>query len=282
MSNAYSYNETVKIAKSIKANVEKSYKLGENPQWAYFIARQILKPKVDVKKWYIKPAPSPSGDNVSRQIIKKDYLDMASRLVKYCDNNKTMPNYISVGDKKVKVNDYVYMFARILVYYDTYKALPNYANVNSKAFTKPVETKNDVYNYFVKVFGSFDNTIDGALRKIAGRKYGYYYDDKFSNKESIDRIKAGKGINCTDSCHVFYNIMLQLIELGKYKKVECLHIKCRGGDGHVRLRITLKDGSYIYRDPAAVLNGNGITANWCSNGTLLSVNPTWFMQNIRR
>ena len=282
MSEYYTYNEIITQAKKIKNNVEKEYKLGENPQWSYFICKAIITPKKNVTKFYIKPAPASSGDNFGRQIIKKDYMDMAKRLVKYCDTNKTLPNYITVNGKKMKVNDYVYMFARILVYYATNGQFPNYANVNSQAFTKPVVTTNDVYNYFVKVFGSFDNTIDGALKKIAGKGYGYYYDDVYSNKTAIDRMKAGKGVNCTDSCHVFYNIMQQLIALGKYKKVECLHIKCKGGDGHVRLRITAKDGSYFYRDPAAVLDSGVITKNWCSNGTLLSVNPSWFTQNLKR
>ena len=281
MTDYYTYNETVKIANNIKTNVEKTYKLGENPQWSYFIARQIVKPNTNVAKWYIKPAPKSAGDNISRQIVKKDYMDMANRLVKYCDNNKTLPNYITTNGLKVKVDDYCYMFARILAYYDKNKAWPNYANVNSKAFTKPTETTNDVYTYFVKVFGSFGDTIDGALSKISGRGYGYYYDDRYSNKQSIDRMKNRQGVNCTDSCHVFYNIMTALIKKGKYRKVECLHVKCRGGDGHVRLRITMNDGTKIYRDPACTLSSGG-TCNWCLNGTLLAVNPSWFLSNLQR
>ena len=282
MSDYYTYSEIVQHANSIKKGVAKEYKLVENPQWVYWICHAILTPKKNIPKFKVNPAPKQSGDNLSRQIIEKDYKDMASRLVKFVDTNKTLPNYIIINGKKMKMQDYVYMFSRILVYYFNNGTYPRYAEVNSKAFTKPTETVNEVYDYFVKVFGKFDNTIDGALKKIAGKGYGYYYDDKYSNKEAIDRMKTGKGVNCTDSCDVFYNIMLQLIELGKYKKVECLHIKCRGGDGHVRLRITLKDGSYIYRDPAAVLDSGVITKNWCSNGTLLAVNPSWFMNNLKR
>ena len=280
MSDKYTYEETVKVARNIKNNVEKNYKLGENAQWGYFIAKQIIK-KGDVPKWYIKPANKSQGDNISRQIIKKDYVDIANRFIKYCDANKQMPNYISYGSLKLKVNDYVYMFARILVYLADKKAYPNYVTVNSKAFTKPSETTNEVYEYFKDVFGSFGDTIDGALAKVSKKGYGYYYDDKYSNKESIRRMKNGQGVNCTDSCHVFYNIMKELIRKGKYKKVECLHIKCQGGDGHVRLRITLKDGTKIYRDPACTLSSGG-TCNWCMNGRLLSVDPSWFMSNLNR
>ena len=282
MSDYYTYSEIVQKANNIKKGVPKEYKLVENPQWVYWICRAILTPKKNIPKFKVNNAPKPSGDNLSRQIIEKGYKDMASRLIKFVDTNKTLPNYIVINGKKMKMQDYVYMFSRILVYYFNNGTYPRYAEVNSKAFTKPTETVNEVYDYFVKIFGKFDNTIDGALKKIAGKGYGYYYDDKYSNKEAIDRMKTGKGVNCTDSCQVFYNILLQLIEFGKYKKVECLHIKCRGGDGHVRLRITMNDGAYIYRDPAAVLNGNGITSNWCSNGTLLAVNTSWFMNNLKR
>ena len=279
MSDYYTYADTVKIANNIKNNVEKSFKLGENTQWSYFIARQIIKPKNNVQKWYIKPAPSPKGDNISRQILKKDYMDMANRLVKYCDNNKVLPNYITVNGLKMKVNDYTYMFARILVYYDKNKAYPNYAEANSQAFTKPTQNTDTVYDYFTKVFGKV-STIDDALAKISGRGYGYYYDDKYSNKQSIDRMKNKQGVNCTDSSQVFYHIGKAL-----GYDVKSVHIKCKGGDGHIRLQFRHSKntgGKWINRDPASVLNGNGVTSNWCLNGTVLGYDPNWFKQNLNR
>ena len=66
-------------------------------------------------------------------------------------------------------------------------------------------------------------------------------------------MKNRKGVNCTDSCHVFYNLGLEFVKQGKYKKVECLHVKCKSGDGHVRLRFTLPNGEKFYRDPASTL-----------------------------
>ena len=61
------------------------------------------------------------------------------------------------------------------------------------------------------------------------------------------------------------------------------HVLCSGGDGHVRLRITLNDGDYIYRDPACTLSDNGETyCNWCMNGELLAIDPDWFLENLNR
>lgn len=278
----YTYKQVLGVAKACQANIKKEYKLGVTSKWSYFFAKAILQPN-KVYNQFNYPAPQqPHGDYLSRQITMNDCLDCCKRLVKYVETNKRMPNYIAWKNFKISPALFTEVLSRVLIYYDTHKTLPKYANINSKAFTEETETVNEVYSYFIKVFGTFDNTIDGALRKIAGKGYGYYYDDQYSNKESINRMKTGQGVNCTDSCQVFYNIMLQLIKLGKYKRVECLHVKCSGGDGHVRLRITLNDGTYIYRDPAAVLDSGNITHNWCSNGTLLSVNPGWFLNNINR
>ena len=281
MSEYYTYSEIVTKAKNIKTGVEKEYKLVENTQWSYFIAKAILTPKKNITKFKINAASKSTGDDFGRQIVKKDYIDMANRFVKYVDKNKTLPNYITVNNKKMKVNDYVYMFARILVYYATNNQWPAYANVNSKAFTKPTESKNEVYEYFTKVFGKV-NTIDDAFAKVKERGYAYYYDDVYNNKTSIDRMKANKGVNCTDSCHVFWNIGKAL-----GYEVKCIHVKCSGGDGHVRLQFKHKTntkGNWVNRDPAAILSKNGkpLSYIWCANGTKLAENPKWFLNNLYR
>lgn len=276
------YKKILSKAKECKTNVKKEYKLGVSKKWCYYFAKAILKPKTDIKKIDFEKEATPQATHISRQISKNDYIDLAKRLTTYVEKHHQLPNYVSYKDYKVKIKLLTYVFAKILLHYHKDGKLPDKVTINSKVFTKPVETTNEVYNYFVKTFGSFNNTIDGALTKIAGKGYGYYYDDAYSNKEAILRMKQGKGVNCTDSCQVFYNIMLQLIALKKYKKVECLHVKCSGGDGHVRLRITLNDGTKIYRDPAAVLDSGSVTHNWCLNGTLLAIDPSWFKNNLNR
>lgn len=276
----YTYPTIVSKAKEVKKTVESEYKLPFSTM-VYYICKAILKPKQNVKKIKIDKAEKSTGDYFSRQIYKSTYIDMAERLCAYVEKHNQLPNNIKDNKGKLmKVSDYVYMFSRVLVYYDKNGSLPAYANVNSKAFTKPTETTNEVYDYFVKVFGKIF-CIDDALDKINKKGYGYYYDDVYSNKETIDRMKQGKRVNCTDSCHVFYNLGLAFIKQGKYKKVECLHIMCSGGDGHVRLRFTLPNGEKFYRDPACTLSDGGY-CNWCLNGTLRAIDPSWFMANLHR
>ena len=278
MSN-YTYASIVAKAESIKKNVEKEYELGEASTWSYYIAKEVIKRTKTVEKIKIGGASKSTGNDFGRQISKSDYLDMAKRLCKYVESHNQLPNNIKTGNKLMRVSDYTYMFARILVYYDTNKKLPSKANVNSKAFVKPSESTDGVYDYFVKTFGKV-TCIDDALEKIAGRGYGYYYDDVYSNRQSIDRIKNRQGVNCTDSTAVFYHIGKAL-----GYEVRAVHVKCRGGDGHIRLQLkhpTRTGGSWINRDPAAVLDSGVITKVWCLDGTILAYQPQWFLQNLNR
>jgi len=278
----YSYMEIVKQATLCYNNTKKEHRNGISSKWAYYISKAILKPNYDVGKIKLQNADNPTGNYISRGVQKKDYLEIIERYIKYVEKHHRIPNYVTIDKIKVKPRLYTAFVSYILYKYHRDKKLPAKQNINSKIYKKPVETTNEVYNYFIDVFGSFGNTIDGALSKIAGHGYGYYYDDIYTNHEAINRMKNGKGVNCTDSCQVFYNIMQQLIALKKYKKVECLHVKCQGGDGHVRLRITLNDGTKIYRDPAAVLDSGNVTHNWCMNGTIIAIDPNWFMANLNR
>ena len=145
---------------------------------------------------------------------------------------------------------------------------------------EPKTYEQELLEYFNSVFDSDVRSIDEALELVQSKGYGYYYDDQYSNYTSINRMANGQGVNCTDSCQVFFNIG---VALGY--EVHCLHIGCSGGDGHVRLKLrhdVNTDGEWIYRDPAAVLNGNSISSNWCSNGVLWDIDPSWFMENLYR
>ena len=280
----YTFAEIVKSARLCKKSVENNQKLKVSVKWGYYYAKAILNPNKNIKTIPLDVAPKPHGDYISNQISKKDYLDCCKRIVAFIEKNKKMPNYVTWKSKKIRTRDYVYNLAKILVWYADHKnTLPAMNNINTKVWVKPKEYSEKIYDYFVKRLGKFNNTIDGALSLIDGNGYAGYSDDYYSNKTSIDRMANGSGINCTDSCHVFYNIAKHLIKLGKYKKVQCIHVGCRySGTGHVRLRLQLNDGDWIYRDPASVLDGNGVTSNWCMDGEYWATDPSWFMENLNR
>ena len=274
------YSDILSKAKQIKTSVEKEYKLPFSTP-VYYICKAILKPKTEIPSVKVEMASKSTGDYISNQIYKTTYLGMAERLTKYVETNGKLPNYITaiVSDKtyKIKVSDYVYMFSRILIYYDTNGKLPSYANVTSKSFTKPTETGNTVFDYWVKKFGFKPTCIDDVCDYIRDHfTYEFYFDDKKSNREVIDS-KAG---NCTDLAQMTVNMG---IAMGY--QWEAIHTQCRqSGTGHIYPRFR-KTGEWFTRDVACIADESRYCV-WCDvsdgRGYLLAKNPSWFMQNLQR
>ena len=157
----------------------------------------------------------------------------------------------------------------------------NKITIKEQPKPQPKSYSQQILEAFEAKFGSV-STIDGALAKVCDWGYAYYYDDRYSNLESINRIYRGLGINCTDACHLFWHIAKAL-----GYEVRCIHVGCRGGDGHGRLQFrhpSRTGGSWINRDPAAVLsaNGQGVTYCWCLDGTTWAIDPSWFLENLYR
>ncbi len=275
------YVDILNSAKTIKNNVEKNYELGKSPKWSYYHAKVILKGKKDVKDVQIYNAKKNTGNNLSRQIKQSTYIDMAKRFTKYVEENHQLPNNIRVNDSKVmRVTDYCYMFANIVVYYSKNKALPKTIDVNSKAFVKPTEPANEVLAYFQKKTGikltCIDDFCDWCRDEVT---YEFYYDDKKSNKEVIDS-KAG---NCTDLSQLAVNIGEGLKYDWKTNHVQCN----QSGTGHIYplfRKAGVNGGEYFARDVACIADESRYCI-WCeagNGGSLLAVNPNWFLQNKNR
>ena len=184
-----------------------------------------------------------------------------------------LPAYVTGTDgTKYYLDAYVDMANRVSAYEVLNGTSPNIVYLKKENTTS--QTSGTVTKMFKDAFGDFGNTIDGALTKIQGRGYGYYYDDKYCTQSTINAMKNRNGVNCTDATQVFYRLA---IELGYTAQI--IHVKCRGGDGHVRLKLS-KNGSTFYRDPASVLDGGSISSNWCMDGTTLAVNPGWVFSQM--
>lgn len=143
-----------------------------------------------------------------------------------------------------------------------------------------VSTNTPTLDLFEKYFGQC-KTIDDALAKIRGRGYAYYYNSQYNTATTIERIYNKKGVNCTDSAQLFYRLAYDMNN--KYgTKYECqfVHVFCQSGTGHIRLRFKRGNESWWYRDPSAVLDGNSITYNWCSNGRVNAYNPSWIFSDL--
>ena len=272
------YKTTLTKAKQIKKGVETEYKLVASTP-VYYICKQILKPKTNVGEIEISLAKQSQGDYYSRQIYHSTYIMMAEKLVDYVEKNHQLPNYITDNhNKKMKVRDYVYMFSRILVYYDTNGKLPKYAIVNSKAYNKPTETGNEVYDYACKKFGKKFTSLDDILEYVANHfTYEFYYDDHKSNKQVTD-TQAG---NCTDLLQWLCN----MVEALGYEW-KCVHVSCRqSGTGHVWGKFkhpTNTSGEWVNRDIACCADNGSVRCIWCEDGYVNAYNPSWWLSNLQR
>ena len=273
------YKKILKRAKQTKHNVETNYTVGIPIQWSYLFAKSIQNPKHDVegKKDIGKP-PKPFGTYISRQIPQKDYQQIAKDLISFVDRHGRMPNYVKWGNYKIRARLYHYMFARIVVYTHEHGKLPLQVQVNSKAFTKPTEPANEVYTYTTKKYGIKFTTLDDILEYVANNfTYQYYYDDSKSNKEVTD-TKSG---NCTDLLQWLCN----MVEPLDYEW-QCIHVQCRqSGAGHVFGKFRHKQNTgneWVLRDIAAVADNGDIHSIWCSDGDILAVNPSWWLENLHR
>ena len=197
------------------------------------------------------------------------------------DNSSSLtflPTTVTGTDRKQYAKAcYVDMANRVSAYEVTNNVSPRYVTVRESA---PVSDKNtEILRKFEETFNVKLTDFDSFLSVIKGRKYSGYFNSLYSTLKTIQRIFKKLGVNCVDSAQLGYVIALAL-----GYEVQFVHVKCSSGTGHVRLRLkhpVYTEGEWIYRDPAAVLNGNGIRSNWCtSNYTLLAYDPAWVMTDI--
>lgn len=220
------------------------------------------------------------GDNVVADPLVSEFVECA-----IVDNSKDttfLPAYVSNKNGKKYYKDcYIDMANRVSAYEVNNGKSPTIVyvqNPNTNSTTATTTTVNSTYETFVKYFGPVTD-IDSCLSKIQGRGYSGYYNSKYNNTTSIKRMYNKQGINCTDSAQVFYKLALAL-----GYDVQFVHVRCSSGTGHIRLRLkhpVNTEGSYILRDPASVLSGNGIRSNWCTSGyTLLAYDPAWIFTDL--
>lgn len=214
------------------------------------------------------------GDNVALDGMVAEYVECA-----IFDNTDLsfLPAHVTCSDglTKLYLNSYVDMANRVSAYEVLNGKSPKIVYIKKENTTN---TKVDsTLQAFINAFGNV-TCIDDCLEKIQGRGYGYYYNSQYNTQTTINRIKNRQGVNCTDSSQLFYRLG---IALGY--EVQFVHVKCRGGDGHIRLRLRksgINNGNWFYKDPAAVLDGESINSNWCMNGTIIAYNPSWIFSDL--
>lgn len=190
-----------------------------------------------------------------------------------------LPNYVSdENGVKYYKNCFVSMANRVSAYEVLNGVSPAIVYINDPNGNGTTSSSVDgTLQKTRNALGDF-STIDEFLARIQGRGYGYYYNSLYNTDETIKRLKNKQPLNCTDSSQLGYRV-----GVGLGYTVQFIHVKCRSGTGHVRLRLKhskYTGGSWIYRDPAAVLKGNSITSNWCMDGNVIAYDPKWIFSDL--
>lgn len=286
-----------KMCKDIKYHVEKYYELPVSLTYdgktyyqlemAYAMAYGLFHLKQDFTIPNFDKFHDPNGKPIQADILLTEIQNQCKRVYNHIKTKEEVPNRVLVykQDKTstfVDIRHWIYYVAKVIVYYDTNLQLPNYCYYNSNQFVKPTPPKSyseQIFDYFCEKLGTPDS-IDGALEIVQDRGYNGYYDDRYTNKQTIDLLanRGGAKPNCTDIHHVFWHI-------GKVLDydVRAVHVWCTYSDvGHVRLDFKKNNTGWFSRDASAVADGECIECIWCGNGELLAYNPNWFLSNLNR
>ena len=289
-----SKNNFHQMCKDIKNHVEKNYDLPVKLSYdgtdyyqiemAYCMAYGLYHLKSDIEIPNFQKWTNLKGEAINTNVKLNEIKEQCRRVYNHILNNKEAPSSVLVkADKNYLISTKVsiYSIAKTVVYYDTNQQLPLKTLYRSDAFTKPTPPKTyseEIFDYFSSKFGK-PTSIDNALIKIKGRGYGFYYDNRKTNKQTIDAL-ATRGAdkpNCTDVHQMLWHI-------GKVLgyDVRAVHVWCTTSNvGHVRLDFNKGDG-WFHRDAAAVIDGECIECIWCGNGDVLGINSSWFMSNLNR
>ncbi len=269
------YTNIINCSYEVKNYVEKNKKVpgslnfgGTNismAQYLYLATQAVINIHSGVTTGALKligiTEPSNPSDTLSSgQILTTEYLDIATRLRNYCENNGQAPNYVSTSLGQMHHYTSIYAFARILSYFGDNGELPSQCKVELWAVTNGTYVEgsasfgNDYSGYasylqptnnaqsnnatIISVaktgmnYGSTPTTTYGAMYNLMNYLndyvgYDYYYDTYYGAVGTWNR-RAG---NCCDSAHLMVACARSLGVPARY-----VHAYCRFSDmstGHV-------------------------------------------------
>ena len=240
----------------------------------------------------VKAPGSPSGDSISSDLAKANYLKLANNVASYIKSNKQAPNYASSSIGKIIYSEVVDAFSRILEFDGENSRLPSYVTISygssssSQSGTglneKNTDTDLDKYlkattncevdNEKIKsVVASVTKGLTTDLQKATAifnyvrdtLSYSFYYDTKYG---AVGALNAKKG-NCVDHSHLLVAMFRTADLPARYVHGSC---KFTSGStyGHVWAQV-LVNGKWMVADGTSSRNSLGKISNWNTNSFTL-------------
>lgn len=211
----------------------------------------------------------------------KEFKDMIRRVEHFLSTKKRPPRYVNTSMGRITYNQYTDALKRYTDFVKKNKREPKYVRIYSEA--KPTHKPGGPnQELFEKTFNVQIESAQDLYAWLRGNvKYSYYYNDKYSNREVIKKIKRGEGINCTDLAQFCRPILRDLGYKCDFIRAE---VKCSNNKwyGHVFLRIRGKEyNDWVYFDGTAVTHENldrPLGKLMCTGGIReITINPKWLL-----
>ena len=113
------YNKSVELYN----NIRKKGKNGQSSKWAYYYCKCILNGKKDVPQKFVQAdAKNVTGQSINQKLTKAEYTAKMKKYCEWVEKHKSLPNYITIKDKKIKPKIWnAYVGCLYKVYYETGK-----------------------------------------------------------------------------------------------------------------------------------------------------------------
>jgi len=182
--------------------------------------------------------------------------------------NGRLPNYVDHKGYRVYLKDY---------------QNPLKVTVNAiKIPTEPTITKPAVITALEKALnGKFTNATQ-MYNLFKNEIYSYYYNDKYDEKEELDRLNKNLGLNCSDVSQIGKAGIEGLNQMGKKYQVRYIRATFKCG-GHVFLQIKGEEfgDTWTNYDLAGAMKYDYSIGKLMCSGSFwdVVVNPAWLLSD---
>lgn len=228
----------------------------------------------------------------------KDYLSVAKSIVKTAESKGKLPNSVDSRVGTIGYKGLVNTLSSVLKYYNNHKKMPSYISVKSLSGSTSstagvLNFKNTIKNLAPYLAASKNCDVNSAkIKKLVSKltknckndkekatviynyvrdtiSYSFYYDTKFG---SVGTLNAKTG-NCVDHAHLAVAMFRSAGLAARYVHGTC-HFSSGGTYGHVWAQVLI-GGTWTVADATSTRNSLGKVVNWNTNSyTLKSYSPS--------
>ncbi len=239
----------------------------------------------------VSEAPNPTGDALSGQLSKSEYLSLAESISAYLDSHGQAPDYATTSRGKISFSNLVYIMSKIVDFQAQENRLPNYVTLSSTSSSVSGSSKiNSAYNgeslskylqpssncqstnstitaLASKITSGLNSTWDKASAILKWVRdnldYSFYYNTKYG---AVKTLQTGSG-NCVDHSHLIVALARASGIPARYVHGTCTFTS-GSTYGHVWTQL-LVDGTWYAADGTSYKNTLGNIANWNINTAVI-------------